>query len=483
MTRWTPTFTIVLASLVTGTGCASFDARAWPATGSSGASAVASVRSTPTGESTTDAAPAVREDDLPAAPGLADYLRVAALRNPGLAAAFERWKAALERVPQVQALPDPKFTYRYYISEVETRVGAQRQAFGLAQTFPWFGKLPLRGSAAAEQARAAHQEYEQAKLALFQRVKDAYYEYAYLARHIEIVRQNVALVKHLEEVARTRYRASAAGHPDVIRAQVELGKLDERLRSVKDLRQPIVARLNATLNRAPDAELPWPAKTEDVGETASDAQWLAWLAESSPQIRALDAMIAKRKHEIELARKDYYPDVTVGMDWINTADRTGASPSDDGKDAVIGMVSLNLPIWRDKLDAGVREAKRRHSAAARAQTQKLNELNATLKLALYRYRDADRKIRLYRDTLVPKATESLKATEVAFRAGKAGFLDLIDSQRVLLEFLLVRERALADKAQRLAEIESLVGRSAGDTIPAETNPADPRPTPVKKTTP
>ena len=99
--------------------------------------------------------------------GLGDYLAYAALNNPGLEAAFNRWKAALEREPQVEALPDPRFTYRYFIREVETRVGPQQQALGLSQAFPWFGKLALRGSVAAEAAEAARQRYENEKLTLF----------------------------------------------------------------------------------------------------------------------------------------------------------------------------------------------------------------------------------------------------------------------------------------------------------------------------
>jgi hypothetical protein len=77
--------------------------------------------------------------------GLSDYLSYAALNNPGLEAAFNRWKASLERIPQVRALPDPRFNYLYYVQEVETRVGPQRHGLGINQVFPWFGKLKLRG--------------------------------------------------------------------------------------------------------------------------------------------------------------------------------------------------------------------------------------------------------------------------------------------------------------------------------------------------
>ncbi|MHC4180581.1 MAG: TolC family protein, partial [Planctomycetota bacterium] len=223
---------------------------------------------------------------------LEDYLAYAAFNNPGLEAAFNRWKAALERVPQVRALPDPRFTYRNYIQEVETRVGPMQQAFGLSQTFPWLGKLELRGDVAAEAGRAARQQYEAEKLRLFLEVKDAYYEYYYIGRAIDVVLENFDLVEYLESVARARYKTAAAGHPDVIRAQVELGRLEDQLNSLRDLLVPEAARLNAALNRPTDTPVPMPKMLPDEGMAAGTADILRWLPENSPELKALD-------HEIE----------------------------------------------------------------------------------------------------------------------------------------------------------------------------------------
>lgn len=397
--------------------------------------------------------PALTDDST-----LADYLAYAALHNPGLEAAFNRWQAADARIGQVRSLPDPRFTYRYYIQEVETRVGAQQQAFGISQTFPWFDKLSLKGDAASDAANAARKQYEAAKLKLFYQVKDAYYEYAYLLRAIGIVEENVELVKNFEEVVRIRYQTGAAQHPSVIRAQIELGKLEDRLRSLREMQGPITARLNAALNRLPDSPVAPPTAVAEEMVALTDGQILDLMAKSNPELAALDYEIARNRTGIDLAKKDYYPDLTFGVDFIDTSKRPGPMPpSDNGKDPIIAMVSLNLPIWREKLDAGVREARYAYNAAVRSQADKLNMLNAQLKMALYQFRDDERKINLYRDTLLPKAVESVKANETAFRSGESSFLEVIDAQRVMLEFELSSERALTGKAQRLAELEMLVG--------------------------
>ncbi len=167
-----------------------------------------------------------------------------ALHNAGLKAAFEEWKAAVEQIPQAETLPDPTFTYSYFIEQIQT----QQQA-GIMQMFPWFGKIEARTDAAAAAAKAAQKRYEAARLELFAQVKDVFYEYAYLANATRIARDNVELMQHFEEVARTKYITAAATHPDIIRAQIEVAKLQDELVSLERLRGPTVARANAVLNR------------------------------------------------------------------------------------------------------------------------------------------------------------------------------------------------------------------------------------------
>ena len=399
-----------------------------------------------------------RLPELTAKSGLSDYLGYAALNNPGLEAAFNRFKAAVDQVPQVKSLPDPRFNYKYFIEEVETRVGPQQQSLGISQLFPWFGKLELRGNIAAQAANAARQRYEAAKLKLFFEVKDAYYEYYYLTKSIAITKENVSLIKHLESVAQSRYKAAAGTHPDVIRAQVEMGKLEDRYRTLLDFQQPIVARLNSALNRPIEADIPSPTEIKFDEVNLADKELLAKLITENPELKALDFEIAQNKKSIELAKKDYYPDFTLGLNVIDTDDSPVGNPSSNGNDPVIASVSVNIPLWREKYAAGVRQARSRYYAARGQRRQKANSLSSQLKMTLYSFRDAERKIDLYRDALLPKAKESLKVTESGFRAAKGSFTDIIDAQRILLEFALLYERALADRSQSLAKLEMLVGR-------------------------
>lgn len=412
------------------------------------------------GHAAADTGADAARDSLPSLEGeptLDDYLAYAALNNPGLRAAFSRWRAALEKVPQAKALPDPRLSHSQYLEAVETRVGPQRWNVSLAQTFPWFGTLGLRGRAAAHAADAARMHYEAARLKLVFTVKNAYYEYHYLSRAIAVTEKNVEFLKEFEDDVLARFKVGAAPHSAVIRARVELGKLEDRLESLRDLQSPIAARLNAALNRPPDAPVPWPKELPESNTSTTSAELLEWLAQNNPELKALDFAAARERAGVALAKKDRFPDLTLGVTYIETDEALMAGTPDSGKDPVIAMLSISLPIWARKYNAAEREAGARLASALEERQDKANTLAAELKMAWYNFRDAERKITLYNEKLIPDAQDGRDVTQTAFEADTAGFLDLIDAERTLLEFQLLYERALADRAQRLAELEMLVG--------------------------
>jgi cobalt-zinc-cadmium efflux system outer membrane protein len=391
-------------------------------------------------------------------PTLSDYLRYAALNNAGLKAAFEQWRMAVEQVPQAKSLPDPKFTYGYFIEEVETRVGPQKNKLDIMQMFPWFGKIEARTDAAASAAKAAQQRYEAAKLKLFFEVKDAYYEYVYLARAIKIAQENLELIKHFEQVARTKYVAAALGHPDVIRAQMELAKFEDHLKTLEDLRTPIVARLNASLNRQSLEMLPWPQQKQNFkAAEVSREKVISLLKKQNPELKALDFETEAAKYRLDLAKKKFWPDVGVGLGWVDTASAMNPGTPDSGKDPVILMFTMNVPIWRESYKAAELQAKADALRVSQQKTQAENTIISNAERAMYDIEDSNRKTKLYGDVLVPKAEELLGASETAYLAGTLDFLSLINAQQKLLEFQLRYERAVADNRQRLARLEMFIG--------------------------
>jgi outer membrane protein, heavy metal efflux system len=378
---------------------------------------------------------------------LRDYLEYAESHNAGLKSSYQQWQAALEQVPQAKSLPDPQFTYEYWTRQSDLQM---KQTVGVMQTFPWFGKIDARTQAATKETSAAQQKYQMARLALFKEVKEGFYEFVYLAGAIDIAKENLELMRHFEEVAETKHMTAEASHPDVIRAEVEIAKIEDVLRGLNQLREPTVSRLRTALTLPADANLPWP-ETEEFNAVEVDYERLTnTLRQKNPELASLNYEAMAAVSRITLAEKNFYPDIGVGVNWENMDSR-------GGRDGVSLVFSLNLPLWRDSYSAGARQAQAQKASIEQQKIETENVLLTKAAQSLYEYKDSIRKIRLYRDTLIPKGRELLQASEAAYRQGTIDFLSLIDAQRTLLDYHLSLQRAIADNQQKLAAIEMLAG--------------------------
>ncbi len=264
---------------------------------------------------------------------------------------------------------------------------------------------------------------------------------------------NVELWKYLEKVARARYTVSEGMYADVIRAQVETGKMDDQLRTLEDMKRPAAAMLNAAINRPAGEPRPLP---ETVGreEAAEDVDGLfARLHAANPELAAMESEIRAAEAMVTLAKKQSRPGFMAGVEWTDMK----KSAMGNGKDMWMLMLGVSIPIWRGKYRAAESEARHERAAATARRDEMLNELSAELADAAFGFRDAERKIVLYGDTLLPKAQQAMKAAQAAYEAGNAQFADLVDAQRSLLEFQLQYERSLADRATSLARMDMLLG--------------------------
>ena len=398
------------------------------------------------------------------------FVRYALYHNPEVERAFQQWRAASERLPQVRSLPDPRLSVGFFLDEVETRVGPQQAKVGLQQTFPWIGKLRDREDAAAKGALAAWYQYQQAQLEVVEQTQIALYNLVYLDEATKITQENYALLESFEAVVRARYRVGAGSHPELIKVQVELGLLSDRLAGLEALRPSQVAGLNALLNRSPGASIePGIRLANSVAK--GDAQQAITLARVwSPVIQSIEERIERARINTKLAQKERYPDLTAGIDYIVTDEAANPGITESGDDPIMLSFGINLPIWSEKYDAQERESIAQRLSISRELDSATNQLGAQIHQAWFEHTDADRRVRLYEDSLIPKAQESLSASLAGFRTGDSEFLDLLDTQRTLLEFGVSLQRARADRGKALATLNRLVGRPLGTTgEPAATN--------------
>ncbi|MBN2713895.1 MAG: TolC family protein [Planctomycetes bacterium] len=395
---------------------------------------------------------------LPETPNLSDYLEYAAINNPALKAAYYRWTAAVEKAPQARALPNPTVSYTHYIREVETRVGAQKNRFAIMQMVPWPTKLTTKSDIAVRNAIIKKHEYNAEKLALFFRVRKAYYEYYYLGQSTAILKDNLLLLGNIEEAMQARYKASEASNPSLIQLQVELGRMEDRLKSLEALRPAVAAQLNAAIGRDPNLDLPQPGSPSFDMPAIDEKELLSILKSDNPALQAAREKIQAAQAGKRLAQTEYLPDFSLGGSFIETEKRTDMKMKDNGKDPVMLTLEMSVPIWINKYSASVREAEANRKEAASMLEEKSNTLSADMRMVFFRFGDAERKYNLFAKTLIPKAEQSLDAMQISFSVSRSEFSSLLDAERTLLELRLMAERAHIDKAIYFSELEMLAGR-------------------------
>ena len=394
-------------------------------------------------------------NDKPKFDSLNEHINLALKRSSALKSAYSSYIAATNKTPQAISLPDPKLSYGYFINSVETRVGPQEHKVGIAQSFPWFGTLSLRGDVADAEARAELNRFLALKNKTVYEVTKSYVELAYIDSAIGVTKDTIQLVQSWENVLQERFRTSSGSHADLVRVQVELGKLEDRLSELNDLRTPLQTQLNSLLNQEElvVANIDKNFLSKAIPSQNKDISFDEVL-EGNPELQMIASVIEARKRGVKLAEKKFYPDFTLGVDYVVTGDRDVA---DGGDDALMGMVSINLPIFWNKNRAAVNEAKAKQRSFEELKKDKEFSLRSQLSKAKFELRDAKRKISLYKDTLIPKTRESIEASYTAYEAGDTSFLDVIDSEQQLLEFQLTLKRAQANSITALTKLHMLAG--------------------------
>lgn len=406
--------------------------------------------------------PAPPPDFHASEPDLRAYVTAALERNPTILESEARSSAARLRVPQVTALPDPVLTFTQALRAVETRVGPQLNSVTLTQAFPWFGTLDLRGRVALQEATALHHLHAADQRDVIAEVKEAYYELGYTDAALRIARQERLLLEHYETLANGRYAAGQGLQQEVIRLQAEIARVVNRRHGLEQQRAALAARLN-TLRSHPAtdplpeiAPLAWPA-------VDLEREQLNRLGEQHRQeLQAAGALIRGSRHAIDLARKSARPGFSASVGVTNVGrhgDLTGLYllPPDNGKNALTLSLGVSLPVWRDKYRAAAAQAADELRAHEQRRAAARDAMELAVQDALVRLEALERQVDLLDTVLIPQTDETLRATEAAYETGQLGVLDLLDSERTLLDMRLMRARYGSDFLIALARLERAVG--------------------------
>jgi cobalt-zinc-cadmium efflux system outer membrane protein len=390
---------------------------------------------------------------------LDDLIAEALKNNPDLKSSYHNWQADQARIPQAGALPDPQLGLNLMNMPVNSFDFNQEPMTGkqitLMQMFPFPGKLGLKEDIAESGAQVSQAKYQELQNQLKKNVALTYYNIFLIDKSLQTTRKNQELVRQFTRIAESRYTVGKGLQQDVLKAQVELSKMEDKLITLQQKRDMMVARMNALLNRpagspfgmtvAPDAD--------SINTTLDSLKVLS--DENRPLFRAWQAMQQQSDKKVRLAKKGYLPDFSLGVAYTQRERlRNGMS----GVDFVSGMFSMSLPVyfWK-KQNKNVEETRYSEKMVQEKYSDVRNQVYSGLDRTLSDVRKNFRLLDLYQNGIIPQANQSLNSAISGYQTDKVDFLTLLNNQMTLFNFELDYYRVLSDYAKGIAELEAETG--------------------------
>ncbi|HEV1996333.1 MAG TPA: TolC family protein [Candidatus Acidoferrum sp.] len=388
---------------------------------------------------------------------LADLLAEAERNNPQIQAARHIVDAARQVPSQVSTLPDPQAVLQHVsVGSPRPFAGYTNSDFaylglGFSQDIPYPGKLRLRGEIARKDADVAQQRYESIRRSIQSQIKSAYVQQSYLTKRIAILNGDGEMLRQVEQAAEVRYRSGMGSQQEVLQAQIERTKLLREITMNELEAGKTQATLKQLLNRSQSAP---DIGTEPLSETATTQTYdelLNAAKANNPEIAGAREMIARQGLQVDLAKKDFYPDFNLQYMWQRT---------DPVQFRAYYMITLGvrIPIYRSRRQqpelAQARADQDRARSESETQTQ---QIAFALRQEFLTQEKSAELLKIYREGLIPQAHAKLQAGMAAYQSNRQDFQALLASFLDVLKLDGEYWQTLAEHETAWARIEEMTG--------------------------
>jgi len=388
---------------------------------------------------------------------LSDLLAEAEKNNPQIEVARQSWQAAKQVPTQVSTLPDPQFNLQHVsVGSPRPFAGYTNSDFaylglGVSQDIPYPGKLRLKGEIAKREADVSQQQIESVRRAVLSELKASYFQLAYLSKTLSILEQNGELLKQVEQAADARYRSGKGSQQDLLQAQLQKTKLLREIAMHHLEVGKLEAQLKQLLNRPQDSPDIEPTDLVETPLVQTYAELLGAAQVQNPEIVAAKKMIEKQSLQVDLARKDFYPDFNVQYMWQRT------DPTQFRAYYMLS-VGVRVPIYRGRKQrpelAQAEAEKLRAGSELQVQSQQIAaELRAQYVLA----QRTSELLKIHREGLSPQSRSEFQAALAAYQSNKQEFQALLTAFLDVLRFDEEYWQNLSEYETAIARLEQITG--------------------------
>ena len=391
---------------------------------------------------------------------LEEVIKTALEANPSLKSFESRWKASSAAVPQAGAWTDPVVRFSLmnlpsttYAFDEEPMTGKQ---ITLMQRVPFPGKLSAKKAAMGYESSARENEYHEVSNMIISEVKQAYYDLFYFYRAVQITDNNRGILSSFVDIAQTKFSVGRGIQQDVLRAKVELSKMDEKLVTFKRKKMTLKTRLNTLMDRPANTQID---KIEEILKTShdySEESLLPKAKNSRPILKAASDRISNKQEMLKNARRNYFPDFNMGVSYTQREELSISGLG--GVDFLSASVGITIPLYTgSKQSKRVEEIKALQRMSEEKYLSVLNEVEFEIRDLLLRSKEKSELLDLFDNLIIPQAKLSLNSAISGYQVGKVDFLTLLDNEIVLFNYQLKRNRILVDHEKILEILESMVG--------------------------
>ena len=361
---------------------------------------------------------------------LQSYIQEAELNNPQIQAYELRYNITQEKVREANSLPNTTVSAGYFVSEPETRTGAQRARFSVSQMLPWFGTITARENYASSMAETDFVEIAIAKRKLALSIAQSYYELYAINAKQSVLDENTQLLKTYERLALTSVEVGKASAVDVLRLQIRQNELHQ-LKAV--LGQEFLAEqsnFNNLLNRKQSIAV---KVVSNLLLPLEEPVYLQDSLELNPELIKYDRLYESITQSELINQKQSAPDIGFGLDYVPVSERTDMDFSDNGKDIVMPMVSLSIPIFNNRFKSITKQNELRQKEIELQKMERLNVLKTTFAKAIAMQNQA----RINFNTQEKNLKQARDAEEILtknYETGTIDFNEVLDIQELQLRF-------------------------------------------------
>ncbi len=363
---------------------------------------------------------------------LETFIEEALTNSPEIQKFELQYSIASEKVNEVNTIPNTEFGVGYFVSEPETRTGAQRFKISAKQMLPWFGNITARENYVSSLAEATYENIAIAKRKLIASVSQSYYNlYANMAKQ-EVLIENINLLETYETLALTSVEVGKASVVDVLRLQMRQNEM-EQLKNV--LEQQYLAEqtaFNNLLNRENDIEI---FTLNKLIIPSVDFEINSEDLALHPELLKYDKLYQSVEKSELLNQKESSPMIGFGLDYINVEKRPNMNFSDNGKDIIMPMVSVSIPIFNTKYESQTKQNELQQQEIVAQKQERLNTLETLLDKAVKNRISA----RIRYSTQAKNLKQAKDAEEIlikSYETGTIDFNDVLDIQELQLKFQL-----------------------------------------------